>query len=285
METVGKGQTLDPFPTYAFDDITPVRCHSHNDYERTKALYSALSAGCISVEADIFPHGDKLVVGHSDPGSNGPTLQALYLDPIKKMLDEHGTMFPAKPEQSLSLLIDFKSRADETWDLLVKALAPLRDAGYLSHWNGTGFKEGKVTVTATGNAIIDGSVPAPIAKANDDVANPNRAVFVDARINKDMSKFDVSNTYLASAHFSDAVQGGRQANTGFNLGKFRDQVKAAHEKGFKARYCEFCMESHFCKIGANDIRGATKSRPVAAADRRRSRSSQCKCCQSSRIVT
>src|SRR6186713_281860 len=27
----GKGNTLSPFPTYAFADIVPVACHSHND--------------------------------------------------------------------------------------------------------------------------------------------------------------------------------------------------------------------------------------------------------------
>jgi hypothetical protein len=239
LEDGGKGNTLDPFPAYTFNDITPVRCHSHNDYERTKALYSALSAGCISVEADVFAHGDKLVVGHEDPGSGGQTLQDLYLDSIKKMLDDHGTMFPAYPDQSLSLLIDFKGRGDETWDLLVKALGPLRDAGYLSHWDGTEFKEGKVTVIASGNAIIDGDIPVPIAKANDDAANPNRALFVDARVHKDMSKFDASNAYFASAHFGEAVQRGGENIEGANLDKLREQLKVAHEKGFMVRYCEF----------------------------------------------
>lgn len=235
----GKGRTLDPFPTYVFNDITPVPCHSHNDYEQDTALYSALSAGCTSVEADIWPHGDKLTVGHTDPGSNGPTIQDLYLNPIKKLLDERGAIFPSKPSQSLSLLIDFKGNGEETWDLLVNALQPLRDAGYLSRYDG-GFKEGKITVVGSGNAIIDGTIPAPIAKASS--ANPNGSLFMDARIHKDMSKFEASNAYFASAKFSDAVQGGGGPITGGSLDKMRKQIQAAHTKGFKVRYCK-CRET------------------------------------------
>lgn len=236
-----KGNTLDPFPTYAFNDITPVPCHSHNDYTRDTALYSALSAGCTSVEADIWVHGDKLTVGHTDPGANGPTLQDLYLNPLQKLIDERQAVFPTKPEQALSLLIDFKGNSDQTWDKLVAALTPLRDAGHLSHYDGS-FKQGLVTVIASGNAIQDSDVPSPIAKALDPASNPSRSIFVDARINKDMSKFDSSNSYYASASFKDAVQGSSSAISGANLQKLRDQVKAAHDKGLLVRYWDIPSE-------------------------------------------
>jgi hypothetical protein len=216
------------------------------------------------VEADIYVHGDKLVVGHEDPGANGQTFENLYLNPIKKMLDERGSMFPAKPTQSLSLLVDFKGNGDETWDLLIKKLAPLRDAGYLSRWDG-GFKEGKVTIIASGNAIKDGTVPEPLAKVNSASSNPGRALFVDARIHKDMSKFDASNAYFASANFGEAIQGDGGEIKGANLNKLRDQVKAAHNKGFKVRYCE----SSKCVGLVPDlthIRGYQKRKPVAATD-------------------
>jgi hypothetical protein len=35
----------------------PVGCHSHNDYWRRVPLYSALQAGCIGVEADVWLFG------------------------------------------------------------------------------------------------------------------------------------------------------------------------------------------------------------------------------------
>ncbi|KAF2796342.1 hypothetical protein K505DRAFT_323364 [Melanomma pulvis-pyrius CBS 109.77] len=243
----GKGNTLVPFPTYTFNDIVPVSCHSHNDYERDTALYSALSAGCISVEADVYVHGDKLVVGHTDPGAGGQTIQDLYLNPIKSLIDDRKAVFPAKPGQGLYLLVDFKADADSTWDLLVKALEPLRTAGYLSHYDG-GFKQGLVTVIASGNAVIDGDVPAPLAKANDNTANPGRALFVDARVDKNLSKFDTSNAYYASADFKSAVQGSGDAISGANLQKMRDQVKAAHDKGFKVRYWDIPSEGQWQQL-------------------------------------
>jgi hypothetical protein len=186
-------------------------------------------AGCISVEADVWPHGDKLTVGHTDPGANAATITDLYLDPIKQLLDAHGGVFSSKTSQPFYLLVDFKGDGSTTWDLLVKALQPLRDAGYLSHYDGS-FKQGKLTVIGSGNAVINGDKPAPIAKANDASANPNRAIFVDAIIYKDMSNFDKSNTVYASANWGDS--GASDSN------KLSSQVKAAHDKGFLVRYCK-----------------------------------------------
>lgn len=231
----GKGNTLDPFPTYAFNDVTPFACHSHNDYTRDKALYSALSAGCISVEADIWIHDTKLVVGHTDPGSNGQTFVNLYVNPLKKLIDERKEIFPAKPDQPLSLLVDFKNsgaNADKAWDQLVADLKPLRDAGYLSHYDGA-FKQGLITIVASGNAIKDlsSSSPSPIAKALSDATNPQRAIFVDAVIHKDMSHFDSSNAYYASAKWSDAVPNGLPIS-----GNAKAKLDEAHSKGFKVRY-------------------------------------------------
>jgi hypothetical protein len=237
LGNAGKGNTLSPFPTYAFNDVVPVNCHSHNDYTRDTALFSALSAGCVSVEADVYFHDGKLVVGHTDPGANGPTIQDLYLDPIKALIDANSAIFPANPDQGLYLLVDFKEDGDQTWDLLVQALEPLRSAGYLSYFDG-GFVQKAVTVVASGNAIKDGDVPEPIAKANDPVANPGQALFVDARLGSDLSRFDTSNAYYASASFKDAVQGSGGAISDANLQKMRDQITAAKDKGFKIRYCE-----------------------------------------------
>ena len=47
-------------------DIVPKKCHSHNDYWRPVPLYSALAAGCTSVEADVWlAENGELLVSHS----------------------------------------------------------------------------------------------------------------------------------------------------------------------------------------------------------------------------
>jgi hypothetical protein len=67
----------------------PIPCHSHNDYRRTVPLFDALSAGCTSVEADIWLTGNdtELYVGHNRRSlSEKRTLRSLYLDPLIEIL-------------------------------------------------------------------------------------------------------------------------------------------------------------------------------------------------------
>ncbi|KAL8947372.1 MAG: hypothetical protein Q9222_006338 [Ikaeria aurantiellina] len=47
-------QALTTWPTDFSRDITPIPCHSHNDYWRRVPLYDALAAGCTGVEADVW---------------------------------------------------------------------------------------------------------------------------------------------------------------------------------------------------------------------------------------
>lgn len=58
-------QGLLHWPTEFSQDIQPIPCHSHNDYWRKVPLFSALQAGCISVEADVWLQKNELYVGHS----------------------------------------------------------------------------------------------------------------------------------------------------------------------------------------------------------------------------
>jgi hypothetical protein len=217
----GKGNTLDPFPVQAFGDSVPFACHSHNDYERDTALYSGLSAGCVGVEADIWEINGNLIVKHNSGDGNENTLQNLYLNPLKALIEKNQAVFPKAPQQSLNLLIDFKTDAAKTWDLLVKQLQPLRDAGYLSTSVNGQFKKGLVTIVASGSAIVDTNTNTPKLYGGN---NPNGAIFGDARIDKDLVNFNSGNAYFASAKYSDR---------GSNEVAKRDE---AHKKGFKVRY-------------------------------------------------
>ncbi|KAG5953597.1 hypothetical protein E4U53_004553 [Claviceps sorghi] len=161
--------------------VMPVPVHSHNDYRRPRPLYSALAAGCMGVEADVWLSLDKtnLLVGHEASSlSEKRTLQSLYLDPIKQILDElnaaHASntsspdngvprgVYQSSPDTSLVLLIDVKGNATDIWPLVDKQLQPLRERGYLSKLDHTAiassstsesqpvFKRGPITVVGTG---------------------------------------------------------------------------------------------------------------------------------------
>ena len=150
--------------------VIPIPCHSHNDYWRHVPLRSALRAGCISVEVDVWPWGNEILVGHSPFTVLQGTLQSLYLDPLLKMLDTHNKppshnwpkvmsqgmvgLFSNDQKQSLTLLIDCKTDGDRTWPLLVEQLNPLREKGYLTHFNGSDVVYGPITVVVSGDAPL-----------------------------------------------------------------------------------------------------------------------------------
>ncbi|GAB7363978.1 hypothetical protein MBLNU230_g4539t1 [Neophaeotheca triangularis] len=148
-------------------NTTPIPCHSHNDYWRRIPLLTALHAGCISVEADIwhFPSDDNLYVGH-DTASLTPsrTLQNLYIDPLLTLLDAANPnttnstnhplngVFTTHPTQPLILLLDLKTHHPTTLPHILHSLEPLLSKSYLTTHNPTTNLRtpGPLTITATG---------------------------------------------------------------------------------------------------------------------------------------
>lgn len=96
--------------------------HSHNDYYRRRPLLDALENGFCSVEADVFLHKGKLMVGHIKAEVFfARSLEELYLAPLKKWVEEHdGCVFPDAPH--FYLWIELKSDAQETWNALLPLL-------------------------------------------------------------------------------------------------------------------------------------------------------------------
>jgi hypothetical protein len=94
------------------------RAHAHNDYLHPRPLQDALDCGFCSVEADIFLKNGSLLVAHESRETQPDrTLQALYLDSLRKRVRQNnGRVFPGGPE--FTLLIDLK----EDWRSLYPAL-------------------------------------------------------------------------------------------------------------------------------------------------------------------
>ena len=161
------GPEISHWPTDISRDIIPARCHSHNDYWRPVPLLSALQAGCVGVEADVWLFDNELYVGHTT-SSLAPkrTLKNMYINPLLDILERQNPrtsfhdpadgrplqgVFDTEPSQTLVLLIDFKTDGEATWKNVVAQLSPLRERGYLSYFNGTDVVEGPITVVGTGN--------------------------------------------------------------------------------------------------------------------------------------
>ncbi|KAJ5800228.1 uncharacterized protein N7518_002296 [Penicillium psychrosexuale] len=267
------------WPTDISRDIVPVGCHSHNDYWRRVPLYSALQAGCIGVEADVWLFDDELYVGHTTSSlTERLTLQSMYIDPLVSILERqnpttrfergghshtHG-VFGTDPAQSLILLIDFKTAGAATWHAVMKQLAPLRDRGYLTHFNGDELIQGPITVVGTGNTpfnlvtanttyrdiFFDAPLDKLVGTDQPDSSIPDAALFPRTDLGTDLgqgqsgmpavitaSTFNTSNSFYASVSFKKAIGYPWPFHfTQRQMDLIRSQVRIAHQHGLKVRY-------------------------------------------------
>ncbi|KAL8822836.1 MAG: hypothetical protein Q9191_006438 [Dirinaria sp. TL-2023a] len=279
---IGEGSAH--YPTDFSRDILPLPCHSHNDYWRRVPLFNAIEAGCIGVEADIWLIGNGLYVGHDLQSlTANRTLSKLYIDPIVNILEGQNPItsfynssetrngvFDTDPEQTLILLIDFKSPGAALFPHVVSALAPLRDRNFLTRRNGSSIIPGPVTVVGTGNT--------PFELVDSSTANPDGDIFFDAPLGNmyeeaepgeltdtpgrskrqtadpapapQPSNFTSStsasespdsytslNSYYASVSFSKAIGHLPTGKfTAHQLDLLRGQIRGAHRRGLKARY-------------------------------------------------
>lgn len=215
--------------------------HSHNDYWRDLPFYTALSVGCISIESDVWLYNGTLYVGH-EPSSLSParTFQSLYIEPILSVLNHenpvspfvtsktHNGVFDGYSSQTLYLFVDVKTPGETTWPYVVQGLQPLRDAGYLTTYDGTGVTPGAVTVIGTGNTPLD------------QIQNKKfRDYFYDAPIpllETTLSNITSDVSPIASTDFAAAF--GTVNGTKFNstqLGTLRSQIATAKRKGILTR--------------------------------------------------
>ncbi|CAN9298124.1 unnamed protein product [Alternaria alternata] len=241
-------------------DVTPVQCHSHNDYWRRVPLYDALRWGCTGVEADVWLFDEELYVGHNTNAlMRDGTFTSMYVDPLVKMLDHRNEfgdfattssvkngVFITEPAQTLVLLVDFKNNGHDIFPVVSQQLTALREKGYLTYFDGNTTIEGAITVVATGNAPFD------LITAN----STYRDIFFDAPLDKleegtsvgqrggqgtvgttPSSHFDSTNSYYASVNFGKSIGTlwfGRITEA--QVLKIRAQIKSAKERGLQARY-------------------------------------------------
>lgn len=224
--------------------VTPKPIHSHNDYSRDVPLFRALSVGCTGVEADIHLVDNELLVGHTARDLRpARTLASLYLNPLtsifqsqnqgsNKVNDTVGPswvgVFNDKPEEPLVLLLDFKTSPDETLPPVMQHLQPLRDAGYLTQWNGTHLVQSVLTIVASGL----------MSSRLDLQSTTNGSIFLDAPLLNLTSNYNSSNSLYASAPLRPAL-GSRIHGRGMNAGQLarvEKLVAEAQAMGLKARF-------------------------------------------------
>lgn len=195
-----------------------------------------MSAGCISFEADVHLLEGDAIIGHDSPQA-GRSLSAQYIHPLRAILDHNnddkpGTimLYPARPGQSVTLVVDFKSSEPELFGVVLEALQPLRDGAYLSTSKSGEFVQKHVTI------VLGGSAPFDRIDSDDD--NPNRDVFYGAPSDHWDSKYTSLNSFYASQDWT-TVEGfdwlGAAMNGGDN--PVSKQAKVVHDAGLRLTYC------------------------------------------------
>ncbi|GJJ09610.1 hypothetical protein Clacol_003833 [Clathrus columnatus] len=145
---------------------------------RDVPLFTALSMGVASVEADVWLVNGTLYIGHELAAlTKARTFDSLYVQPlltiINNMNPKNGFtvgqtapkltdasdivsgVFDMSGDTPLQLLVDVKTDGVQTLPYVLKALDPLRQAGYLSTFaNGT-LTLGPVLVIGTGNSPLE----------------------------------------------------------------------------------------------------------------------------------
>lgn len=121
------------------------RIFAHNDYATSRPFELAYSLQVGYIEADIFLRGDALLVAHHQLEIRKErTLDAMYLEPLRKKVRENGGSVYGTSRAQLTLMIDLKSDGAPTLQRLVEVLR--------------GYPE--LTGCATLSITVSGNMPA-----------------------------------------------------------------------------------------------------------------------------
>lgn len=204
--------------------IPLIHAHAHNDYEHRHPLFDALDHGFCSVEADIHLVDGQLLVAHNRAAvKKERTLQALYLDPLRKLAKEHhGKIYGNEPR--FFLLVDIKSDFRQLYPVLRTVLEDYTDIL-------TRFENGKVHTNAV-TVVLTGNYSLPIV-----AAETNRLAGVDGRL-KDLSstQSDDAMVWISDSWKPTFKWNGKGRMPEKERALLQSVVERAHAKGKLVRF-------------------------------------------------
>jgi hypothetical protein len=131
------------------------QAHAHNDYEHERPLLDALAHGFNFIEVDVWLIENELYVSHHFPVflQKANTLKNLYLDPLDKLIGENDGRVFTESAVPLHLMIDIKTGAIETYQVLKHQLEPFRH--WITHFCNDKTTERAVRIFLSGNRPIE----------------------------------------------------------------------------------------------------------------------------------
>ncbi|GAB2985990.1 phosphatidylinositol-specific phospholipase C/glycerophosphodiester phosphodiesterase family protein [Mucilaginibacter puniceus] len=198
---------------------------AHNDYWHKHPLYDALDNGYTNIEADVFLRGKDLVVAHINPYFKAHRkLEKLYLMPLlEQVINNNGQVY-TNYNEPITLLIDIKSDANETYN----ALKPLLEK-YKSIL--TSYDNGAITERAV-TIVLSGHKPYDMLKNES-----SRLVFIDKDLRKIMPDATANNIFtMASCKYSKLIKwNGYGSLPEDQKQKLVNYVNEAHSRGERVR--------------------------------------------------
>lgn len=199
--------------------------HAHNDYTHDRPLLDALQYGFTSVEADVYWKNERMVVTHNDKSlESKPTLQELYLDPLRVLIAKNGgTVYPGNSIQ-LVLMVDLKSDKMETYQALKKIFLNYTD---IIEWHQKGIKiHGPVKV------LLTGEPPLNLIQQDE-----NRLFYVDGTVAQWSKSYPVSLMPRASTNYRNYFKWyGKGPMPAKEQDTLKKLIQKAHKAGRKVRF-------------------------------------------------
>lgn len=181
-----------------------------------------------------------MLVGHTRGSlSADRTLRSLYIEPLHAILErQNGAngsqaagwsgVFEAAPRVTLVLLLDFKTGGLAAWTAVQGELQPLREAGWLTHWDQDAANRvlRPLTVVVTGDVGLDSVT-----------GQEDHDVFYDAPL-ADLGdgNYTAANSYYASGSMNNIVGKVHWGMDDSQIDTLQKQVKQAKEKDLVSRY-------------------------------------------------
>ena len=198
--------------------------HSHNDYAQARPFWGAYEAHAASIEADIWLVEGVLYVSHDKKDIHPErTLEAMYLQPIRQVMEQHGGA-AYDDGTSFQFLVDLKT-GRETLDALVRFI---EEKNYKHYFDPTA-NPAAIQLTITGDKV----------KPEDFDAYPPY-VFFDGRIETTYTPEQLRRIPLISEYrglYTKWKGIGKMSKE--DQQKIRRDVKKAHRQGCKFRIWGF----------------------------------------------
>jgi len=211
-----KSHAQTPFPL--------INAFAHNDYFHKRPLFDALDNGYHHIEADVYLRRGKLIVAHIFPVlSRKRELENMYFKPLQDCVNgaNKDVILPSEP---VTLMIDIKSGADETYRKIQALLDKYK--GIISSYENGQFIQRQITV------VISGHKPEKLIRAED-----TRMAFIDADLMKEHTDSTSKAIYqMASCKYSKLIKWTGKGNLPESQReRLCSYVKMAHQNGEKVR--------------------------------------------------